>query len=303
MRDYRSHTALFIANLMYGANYVIAKGLMPNLLGPNGFIFFRVIGASILFWIIYALRFERVARADIGRIAICALFGVACNQLCFFNGLMLTSPVNASVIMTLTPILVLILSVIFLSEKVRRLQLVGVVVGAIGSVIFSLSNEGSAFSTGIGDLFIFINAASYSIYLALVKPLMAKYRPLTVIAWVFAFGLVYVSLFPLTLTEVGAVDWSKFDGESISRFVFVIVGVTFVPYLLNIYSMKRLSPYITAVYIYLQPLLATGFIFLFMMLGLEDYSKDITLVKVASAALIFTGVYLVIRPQKQVSTS
>ena len=282
---------------MYGANFVIAKGLMPDFIGPNGFIFFRVAGAGLLFWAIYLMLYEKVKRKDLVRIAICALFGVACNQLSFFNGLMLTSPVNAAVIMTTTPILVLLLSVLFLSEKITALQLIGVLIGAGGSIAFTLSGMNKGFATGLGDALIFINALSYSLYLVLVKPLMLKYRPITVITWVFTFGLIYVSFFPLTLPEAMNVNWDSFNGDTYSRFLFVVIGVTFLPYLLNIYSMKILSPYITAVYIYLQPLLATGFVFLFAAFGLEDYSGDITAVKALSALVIFAGVYLVIKPK------
>lgn len=299
----KSHLALFIANLMYGANYVIAKGLMPDRISPNGFILFRVLGAALLFWSIYVFWFEKVNKKDFGRIALCALFGVATNQLCFFNGLMLTSPVNASVIMTVTPILVLVLSIIFLQQKITSLQVIGVVIGAVGSIAFTLSNSDTGFASAEGDIFIFINAASYALYLTMVKPLMRKYRPITVISWVFTFGLLYVIAFPLSIPEASSVQWENFDGVTYLKFMFVVIGVTFLPYLLNIYSMKRLSPYITAVYIYIQPLLAAGFIFLFAMVGEEDYSGDFSVLKMISALTIFAGVYLVIRPPKAKPTA
>ena len=144
---------------MYGANFVIAKGLMPDFIGPNGFIFFRVAGAGLLFWAIYLMLYEKVKRKDLVRIAICALFGVACNQLSFFNGLMLTSPVNAAVIMTTTPILVLLLSVLFLSEKITTLQIIGVLIGAAGSIAFTLSGMNKGFATGLGDALIDLSPA------------------------------------------------------------------------------------------------------------------------------------------------
>jgi len=295
----KSHLALFGANLAYGANYVVAKGLMPDTIGPNGFIFFRVFGASVLFWLIYLFfYYERVNKSDIGRLAICGLFGVACNQLLFFNGLMLTSPINAPVIMTTTPILVLVLSAVLLKQKVVPFQWLGVLIGAAGSIMLTLLNSEESFATGLGDIFIFLNAICYSFYLILVKPLMAKYKPITVISWVFGFGLIYVCLWPYTVPEAATVNWDGFDFDKTWRFLFVIIGVTFVPYLLNIFSMKKLSAYVAAVYIYLQPVLATLFIYLFFILGKEDYTGDFTLTKVLSSLLIFAGVYLVIRPPK-----
>lgn len=103
-----AHAALLTVALIYGANYLIAKGLMPALIGPSGFIVLRATGAAALFWVVYAFRFERIRRDDLLRLALCGLFGVASNQLMFFNGLSLTSPVNASIIMTSNPILVLV---------------------------------------------------------------------------------------------------------------------------------------------------------------------------------------------------
>lgn len=296
---YKSHLALFIVQLMYGANYVVAKGLMPDVIGPNGFILLRVVGAVSLFWAILSLRYEKVSIKDFGRLALCGLFGVALNQLMFFNGLMLTSPLNAPVIMTLTPIIVLILSAILLKEKVRNIQILGVVVGAIGSVSFILLNKSGGFASGLGDVFILINATSYSFYLVLVKPLMAKYKPLTVITWVFSFGLIYVMLWYPSSIEASAVNWASVSLTEVLQILFVIVGVTFVPYLLNVYSMKRLSPSIAAVYIYLQPILATAFVYLFVYLGLEDYSSDMSWEKFGCAILVFIGVYMVIKPKKK----
>ncbi|MEO9533493.1 MAG: DMT family transporter [Crocinitomicaceae bacterium] len=293
------HFALFIVQLMYGANYVVAKGLMPGVVGPNGFILLRVLGAVSLFWAVLSFRKEKVSKKDFGRLALCGLFGVALNQLMFFNGLMLTSPMNAPVIMTMTPIIVLILAAIILKERIRKLQIIGVIMGGIGSVLFILLNESGGFASGAGDILILVNATSYSIYLVLVKPLMAKYKPLTVISWVFTFGLIYVLLWIPSSNEVSSMKWEAISGAEIAQILFVIIGVTFVPYLLNVFAMKKLSPSIAAVYIYLQPLLATAFVYLFYYLDIVDYRKDMSFEKVICAIVVFIGVYLVIKPAKQ----
>ena len=297
----KSHLALFIVQLMYGANYVVAKGLMPNVIGPNGFILLRVVGAVSLFWAILSFKREKISKKDLGLLAICGLFGVACNQLLFFNGLMLTSPMNAPVIMTMTPIIVLILSAIYLREKIRSTQIVGVIIGAIGSVFFILLNSNEGYASGTGDILIFLNATSYSLYLVIVKPLMTRYKPLTVISWVFTFGLAYVLIWFPTITEVSSVSWSSLDIAQIAQLLFVIVGVTFVPYLLNVYAMTKLSPAIAAVYIYLQPLLAFGFVLLFSYYNIVDYTDDMSWGKLFCAIAVFVGVFLVIKPKKNIN--
>jgi drug/metabolite transporter (DMT)-like permease len=281
---------------MYGANYVVAKGLMPDIIGPNGFILVRVLGAVALFWGILAFRNERVAWKDLGRLALCGVFGVAVNQLMFFNGLMLTSPLNASVMMTTTPIIVLLFSVIILKERIIPIQIIGIAIGAVASVVFIMLNAGGGYASDTGDIFILLNATSYSFYLVLVKPLMVKYKPLTVISWVFTFGLVYLLVWYPSTNEMVAVDWSSLNKSEIGQIIFVVVGVTFVTYLLNVFALKKVSPSVTAVYIYLQPVLATTFVFVFSMFGLADYTRDISFGKILCALLIFLGVYLVIKP-------
>lgn len=299
--NFKSHLALLVLNLMYGANYVVAKGLMPNVIGANGFILLRVLGATILFWIIYAFQYQKIAPKDFLRLAACGLFGVAINQLFFFNGIMITSPINAPIIMTTTPIIVLVLSMLILKESTTKLKVVGIILGTIGSVLFTILSKNVGFSTGLGDVFILINAISYSLYLVLVKPLMAKYKPFTVITWVFTFGLVYVSIWPYSWPELSSVQFDNLSIDSGLRLVFVVLGVTFIPYLLTVFAMKKLSPSTSSTYIYFQPIFAASFIYLFYLVGLEDYTQDFTIVKVLCALLIFAGVYLVIRPANKKS--
>src|SRR5690606_26380703 len=134
--------ALFLVNLLYGINYVVAKGLMPGVIGPSGFILLRVAGANLLFWPVWLLRRERVARADAGRLLLCGVSGVAINQLMFFHGLMRTTPVHASIIMVATPILVLVLSGVLLGERITPNKALGVALGAIGALMLIFLGSG-----------------------------------------------------------------------------------------------------------------------------------------------------------------
>lgn len=268
---------------------------MPKYVGPNGFILMRVLGAVVLFWSVLLFKLEKVAKKDLVTLAFCGLFGVGINQLLFFNGLMRTSPLNASLIMTATPIIVFVLSMFVLKEKATKNKLLGIALGAIGSVNLILlgSGNGGTDSSSLGDLFIIMNAVSYSIYLVLVKPLMAKYRPLTVITWVFTFGLIYVLIWPFSSSEFSVVDWTMMPVDIPWRIAFVVIGVTFLPYLLTVLAMKNVSPSVASSYIYFQPMIASIFIYLSFVMGLEDYTGDFSMWKLASALFIFVGVYLV----------
>ncbi len=290
----RAHLALFLVNALYGANHVVAKGVMPDYLSPSVFIFLRAAGAVTMFWLVKLLFVrEKVKRKDLLRLAACGLFGVAVNQLFFFHGLSLTSSINSGIIMTINPILVVILSYFILKEAITWRRSVGILLGAAGATLLTLTAGTGSGDSLLGDLFIFINASSYAVYLVIVKPLMKKYAPLTVITYVFSFGLLYVTLYPPTLVELAGTDFQAIPGDKIGVIIFVIVGVTFLTYLLTVYGLKYVSPSVSSAYIYLQPVLVMAFAFLLSTMGLaEDYTNTITLQKVLYMLMIFSGVYL-----------
>ena len=74
------------------------------------------------FWLLRIAFPETVRPPDLLRLFLCALFGVAINQMMFFEGLMRTSPMNSSIIMVVTPILVLVLSALLIGERITWLH-------------------------------------------------------------------------------------------------------------------------------------------------------------------------------------
>jgi drug/metabolite transporter (DMT)-like permease len=291
---FRAHLALFFVNALYGASHVIAKGVMPNYLTPNVFILFRALGATILFWIVktFFVR-EKVAKKDFVLLAFCGLFGVTINQLCFFHGLNLSSSINSGIIMTVNPILVVILSYFLLKEKITVKKSIGIFLGATGAILLTLTAGTGKGDSMLGDLFLFINAASYAVYLVIAKPLMQKYSPLTVITYVFSFGVTFILLYPPTLTEFFATEFGSIPFDVVMKIIYVIIGVTFFTYLLTMYGLKYLSPSVSSAYIYLQPVLVMIFALLFYKMGIsEDYTDTITFEKICYMLLIFVGVYI-----------
>lgn len=282
-----AHLALFAANLIYGINFTVAKDVMPEFINPLGFILVRVSGAVILFWLCYRLFFyEKVQPSDYLKLALCGLFGVAINQMLFFKGLNLTTPINAAVIMVTNPILVLLFGVFFSTETFSKSKWLGVSLGALGA--FVLITNGGEFSLNKdhfwGNIMVFINASSYAVYLVMVKPLMQKYKPITVISWVFLFGIFFV--IPFGWSEFQAIQWSVMPSKILWEVAFVVIGTTFFAYLFNIYGLKTLNPSTVSSYIYLQPVLAS-------IVAILASADELSSIKVASAILIFTGVYLV----------
>jgi drug/metabolite transporter (DMT)-like permease len=288
-----AHGALFLVNTLYAASHVIAKGVMPDYLTPNVFILLRVVGATVLFWLIWLLgKREVIAKKDIPLVALCALFGVAINQLFFFHGLNLSSSINSGIIMATNPMLVVVLSYFLLKEAISWKRTTGILIGAIGAMLLTLKGGTGKGDSVLGDTFLFINALSYAFYLVLVKPLMKSYSPLTVITYVFSFGMLYVLMFPPTITDLSQTDFSRIPTSAWGIILYVIVGVTFLTYLLTVYGLKYVSPSVSSVYIYIQPVLVIVFTFLFFFLGMVDFTQTITAEKVMYMLMIFFGVYL-----------
>jgi drug/metabolite transporter (DMT)-like permease len=289
-----AHIALFAVNMLYGASHILAKGVMPSYLTPSVFILFRVFGAAILFWLILSVsRSFKIERKDWIRLVGCGLFGVTVNQLFFFHGLNLSSSVNSGIIMAFNPIMVVILSGFALKEKITPIRLTGILIGAAGAVLLTLTGEKTVSETSLGDLYLLVNSFSYAIYLVLAKPLMKKYSPLLVITWVFTIGLGFLFLYPPVLKEFYATNFNSIPSDVWVKIVYVVVGVTFLTYLLTMFGLKYLSPSVSSSYIYFQPVMVIGFAFLFLYLGIaDDYTSSITLRKIIYMLLIFLGVYL-----------
>lgn len=262
---------------------------MPDYLGPRGFILVRALGGVTLFWLTAFLwKFERTQLKDHLLFLVCGLFGVAINQMSFFEGLNITTPINAAVMMTVNPVLVLLLSAIILKEALRPARIIGILLGIAGAIM--LITRGGAevdiFSSdkSLGNLLVFINASSYALYLILVKPLMSRYAPITVIRWVFTYGLLIV--IPFGWPQLSDTSWGQLPSDILLRIAFVVLGTTYLAYLLNVFALKTVSSTTVSFYIYLQPLVAAV---VAILLGVDH----LTPVLLIAAALIFSGVYLV----------
>ena len=283
----RAHLALIGANLIYGVTYAVAKQIIPLYMSPFALVFARISGACLLFWTLgLVLPREKIDRKDFLLLIVASVFGVAVNQSLFLNGLSLTSPIDAAIIMTGVPILVMVMARILLKEPITPFKIVGIAAGATGAILLITYSGRLSFGNDniLGNIMIVGNATSYAIYLAIIKPMLTKYHPVTVMKWIFAFGLLIVS--GPGITGFLEVDWGMMPREIFLSVIFVIIATTFFAYLLNNYSLKYVKPITVSIYIYSQPVIAS-------VVALFLGQDTITLVKVISALLVFTGVYFV----------
>lgn len=296
--NYKPYLALFGANFIYGANFLIAKGLMPDKIGASGLVLLRIIAAGCLFWIVKQFVKEKIDKRDIVLLVFCGLFGISTNMLLFFHGLSLTSPIDASIIMTTTPVIVLLLSALILKEKITANKYFGILIGGIGAAILILYGKSAVgTSSFIGNLYVFLNACSYGLYLVLVKPLMKKYKAITVISWVFLFGFIFV--FPFGINDLISTDFNAFTTNTYLAVIFVIVGTTFLTYLFNIYALHFVAPSVIGSFIYLQPVISFLLVSIYAyVFGNIAYAQDINTVKIISCLLVVVGVYLISKKPK-----
>jgi drug/metabolite transporter (DMT)-like permease len=274
-------------SLIYGITFTIAKDVMPTYVKPFGFIVMRVGGSAILFWLCSLfVGKEKIALNDFPRIVAAAFFGVAFNMLTFFQGLSLTSPIMASVLMVTTPMIVLVLSAIIIKEKIIGKKAIGILLGLGGTILLILYGKsvGNGDNALWGNFLVFVNAISYGLYLIIVKKLMDKYNPFAFVKWIYLFG--FIMVLPFGWEQLSQVSFESLPFDIAIKVAFVVVFSTFLTYLLNLLSMKELKPTTVAVFIYLQPFFATVFA-----IGLGK--DELSLVKLLSALLIFVGVYLV----------
>jgi drug/metabolite transporter (DMT)-like permease len=288
----KAHSSLLLANILFAFNYILSKDLMPVYFSPIALTISRIIGASILFWIAGIFVKEKIERKDIPRIIASGIAGVTINQFIFLLGLNYTSPIDASIIVTVNPVLILLIGAFVLKEKITSMRIVGIVLGAAGALLIIVLGGIEKIGTGhwLGNLLIFFNCVFYAIYLILAKPLMDKYGAVTLMKWVFLVGL--IGMLPFAGHDFFKLQWNLMPFDILAKVGYVIVGATFLAYLVNMYGLRFVKPLTVSIYVYTVPVL-TALIAIFS--GKDKFSW----VDFLAAVFVFTGVFLVsIEPKK-----
>jgi len=287
-KRYLALIAAFLATTIYGINHTVAKEVMPVFIGSSGFIMLRLLGATLIFWLISLFTpNEKIEKKDFLKILIASILGMCVNMLAFFRGLELSTPINSGIIITLSPVLVLILSYFFLKEKVTIKKIIGILIGFSGAVFLILNSSKTGINAPnipLGNSFFLLNASAYAGYLIVIKPLTSKYNIFTLMKWLFLIGLVLST--PITFNQFVEVNWTELPWFAIWRMAYVVIGTTFLTYLFNIYALKTLSPTTVGSFIYLQPIITIGF-------ALITGNDVLDTTKLLSCLLVFIGIYLV----------
>ena len=280
--------AATIATTIYGINHTVAKMVMPIYIGSLGLVLLRVLGATIMFWIISLFfKSKPIEKKDRLTILKCGLFGMSINIAAFIAGLDYSTPVNSSILIIISPIFVVILSFFIFKNKINFIKILGIILGFIGAIILILtadSNSSIGRNIPLGNFLFIVNSISYAYYLIIVKPMAEKYDLITLFKWLFLIGLVFN--FPLGINQFLDVDWQNLPLlKAILPMAFVVICTTFMTYFLNGYALTKLTSTEVAVFMYLQPIIG-------VMFAIFTKSDTITLTIVIASMLIFSGVYL-----------
>jgi len=280
--------AALTATSIFGLNHTITKNLMPVFITPPGLLLARVLGACTLFWVISIFnKKEKIQKKDWSKFLFCSLFGMSINMISAIKGLELSTPINSSIISTISPIIVFIISIIMIKEKVIKTRLIGVAIGFIGAISIILINTRTNFNPEdirSGNLLLLLNSISYAIYLVAVRSLTKKYSVITIMKWLFLLGVILNT--PFSIHQFLEIPWQIYDKIIFLKIGFVITGATFAVYLLNVYALKTLKASTVGMFIYLQPIIG-------ILYAIATGSDILKLTDIIAVCLVFTGIYLV----------
>lgn len=284
----KAHLALLATAIFFAINFSAIKYLVSGgLVQPFGLNLIRVGVSAALLWVLYFFSPQKhtVQRKDYGRFFLCALAGIAINQLLFVKGLSLTSSIHASLLLLITPILITFIAAWILKERLTAYKLGGLGLGIAGALVLILAKEktGNAKEMLSGDILIILNAISYTFYFVLVKPLMKEYNPIAVLRIIFTIG--FFMILPFCFTEFIEISWPMYGIKEFFALTLIVLGGTFCAYLFNIYGIKILGASIAGTYIYLQPFFAAAIAIFFL-------GEELSAYKIFAGVLIFGGVFL-----------
>lgn len=282
---------MFGANAIWGVMSPIAKFVMiSGTITPLAVTNLRIAGAMILFWLVSLfMKPEHVGSKDLAKLFGASLLAIIFNQGCFIIGLGMTSPTNASIITTSMPLWAMLLAAFFLKEPITGKKIIGIAAGATGAVLLiiggSRATQAGAVSSSIwGDLTVLTAQLSYALYIVLFKNFVSRYSLFTVMKWMFTFA--FICIVPFSTQELSKTRWDAVTSTEWGALSLVVIGATFVCYILVVIGQRRLRPTVAGMYNYIQPIVAC---IVAICWGMDTFGVT----KTFAILLIFTGVFLV----------
>lgn len=298
-QKYEGHLALLVANVSWGLMAPFLKDLLNGgIITPMALSGYRIIGGALLFWLIGMFvkpdknACNSIERRDIVPLIIASLLVIGLNQVLIIVGMSLTSPVDASVVCSLTPIFTLIFGAILMGIAFTWSKSLGVTIGLAGALIFVFTGQADAetcvTNPVLGDVACLMAQVFGALYLVCFTKLISKYSLITLMKWMFLIS--GIAVLPFSLPDMLAVDWSQVILMEYIDLTFIILFGTCLAYMLIPVAQRRVEPTVIAMYNYLQPVVAVVFS---VIAGLATFS--ITNANAIATAMVFVGVWIVNR--------
>ena len=284
------HLAAAGAYVIFGFNLIFCKDIAGSGVVPPVVLFsLRAVGATALFWLVSLfLPRERVSGRDLLRIVLASFLGLFVTQLAFLAAIGMTTPIDAAVLGSLTPVYTMCFAFLFLGEPITGKKAGGVAVSLLGVLVLiynSVHQTGAVDRTQpLGVLLMLVNGLSFAAYLGCFRPLIARYGVVTFMKWMFLFALL-ISL-PFSWGGLMRLDVASITPKLGWEIGYLVVMATFVAYFLIPVGQKHLRPTLVSMYSYLQPIIAAA-------LGIAIGMDRFTWQKALATALVFGGVLLV----------
>lgn len=282
------HLALIAVQFMFAGLAMAGRYVLPHV--PAGvLVTLRVLGAAGVLAAINAARGGPWVRAprDLAHLALLGFLGIVANQSLFLFGLRHTTAINATILVTTTPIFTVLGSVLIGREPPSALKFSGIGLAAAGTVyLIGPDRISLAPDVALGNLLIVLGMICYAAYFLLSKPLLRRLDAITATTYVMLFAL--AGVLPIGLLGLGGLDAAAVTPAVWGWTAFIVVFPTILAYLLNIWALRRVSSNMVAVYVYLQPLIAA------LIAPLVLRGETVTVRAVTAGLAIFTGLLIVI---------
>ncbi len=286
----RAHLITLGAFVCFGLMSPLCKWAMESgLINGVSMAGFRLCGAALLFWLVSPMApLQRIERGDWKHLVIMSLCGMGINQFCYVLGVQHTSPTNACVITTSTPVFTFLLSAVFLHAAVTARRVGGLLIAATGALVLILGSQmqGGRSGSPVGDAICLFSQLAVSFYFVFFSGVIQKYHPVVLMRWLFLISAVLTA--PLWLHEVCTLPWAQLGGAEIAGTAYVVVFGSFVSYLLMIVGQRHLEPPTVTAYNYIQPVIAAT---VGILLGVDA----LTWQKVVAVLCIAAGVWAISR--------
>lgn len=289
------HLALIVSNLLFGINYSYYSSIIKNIMSADALFYLRLVADALFFmpFIIIAGSW-RVKLSDIPGILLFVALLTFGRQYLMIKALAYTSPIDSSIIATLTPIFVMIIAAMAIKERIAGTRIAGMALAFIGAVALIISTATTTDTPGHlrGNLIALASVVSFSVNNVYAKGILSKYSPFTLIGWSSVISIIIAT--PLFYDQLATINITKLSLPEWGELAYIFIGGTIVASALFYYGLKHISPTAQSIYIYIQPFSATLFAIL-------RGQGDITSAILISSVMIFAGVIITEHSFKPIS--